>query len=40
MKELAATGADEELGAKAEFAVAQLVDALAPTNFLPATRPR
>jgi polyhydroxyalkanoate synthase len=35
MRELAAAGADEELGAKAEFAVAQLVDALAPTNFLP-----
>lgn len=34
MKELAGATGDEQLGAKAEFAVAQLVDALAPTNFL------
>lgn len=35
MREVAAAGRDEELGGKAEFAVGQLVDALAPTNFLP-----
>lgn len=35
LRELAAAGRDDELGAKAEFAVAQLIDALAPTNFLP-----
>ena len=34
MKELAGAGRDEELGGKAAFAVDQLVDALAPTNFL------
>ncbi|MGH2995735.1 MAG: PHA/PHB synthase family protein [Gaiellaceae bacterium] len=34
MKELAAAANDEELGGKAEFAVGQMVDALAPTNFL------
>jgi len=34
MREVAAATKDEELGAKAEFAVGQLVDALAPTNFL------
>jgi polyhydroxyalkanoate synthase subunit PhaC len=34
MKELAAATKDEELGVKAEFAVGQMVDALAPTNFL------
>ena len=34
MRELAASGAHDELGGKAEFAVGQLVDALAPTNFL------
>ena len=34
MNELAAAAKDEELGDKAEFAVSQLVDALAPTNFL------
>ncbi len=34
MKELAEAGRDEELGGKAEFAVDQLVDAFAPTNFL------
>lgn len=34
MRELAASGSDDELGGKAEFAVGQLVDALAPTNFL------
>ena len=34
MSELAAEAKDEELGDKAEFAVSQLVDALAPTNFL------
>ena len=34
MKELAAVPSDDELGGKAEFAVGQMVDALAPTNFL------
>ena len=34
MKDLATAARDEELGGKAEFAVAQLVDAAAPTNFL------
>jgi len=34
MREVAAAARDEELGAKAEFAVGQLVDALSPTNFL------
>ena len=34
MKDLAEAGRDEELGGKAEFAVDQLVDAFAPTNFL------
>ena len=34
MKELAAATKDDERGDKAEFAVGQMVDALAPTNFL------
>ena len=34
MRELATATKDDELGGKAEFAVGQLVDALAPTNFL------
>ena len=34
MTELAAAAKDEELGGKAEFVVGQMVDALAPTNFL------
>ena len=34
MKELATAAKDEKLGVKAEFAVGQMVDALAPTNFL------
>jgi poly[(R)-3-hydroxyalkanoate] polymerase subunit PhaC len=34
MKELASAATDDELAGKAEFAVGQLVDALAPTNFL------
>jgi polyhydroxyalkanoate synthase len=34
MRELAATGSDGEFGGKAEFAVSQMIDALAPTNFL------
>jgi polyhydroxyalkanoate synthase subunit PhaC len=34
MKELAAAANDEKLGGKAEFAISQMVDALAPTNFL------
>ena len=34
MREVAVAAEDEELGGKAEFAVGQLVDALAPTNFL------
>jgi poly[(R)-3-hydroxyalkanoate] polymerase subunit PhaC len=34
MKHLASATSDEEAGAKADFAVAQLVDAAAPTNFL------
>jgi len=34
MHEVAGAARDEELGDKAEFVVGQLVDALAPTNFL------
>ena len=34
MRELAAVPSDDELGGKAEFAVGQMIDALAPTNFL------
>ena len=34
MRELATATTDDALGGKAEFAVGQLVDALAPTNFL------